>query len=87
MGGGFASTIRISKKEDNMRSKTLSLLLTTVLGTSLLTPSGLAAPGPTIEKEDKVNHHQSSKTNPNFSWDNPGPTSPVLHEGSIKVLA
>ncbi|WP_347548646.1 serine hydrolase [Pseudalkalibacillus hwajinpoensis] len=68
-----------------MRKKTLSLLLTTALGTSLLAPgSGLAAPGPTIEKEGKVNTHQSSKGHPVFSWDNPGPTSPVLHPGSVK---
>ncbi|MGB7998899.1 MAG: serine hydrolase [Anaerobacillus sp.] len=68
-----------------MRRKTLSLLLTTALGTSLLAPgSGLAAPGPTIEKEGKINMHQSRKGHPTFSWDNPGPTSPVLHPGSIK---
>ncbi|MCA0991493.1 serine hydrolase domain-containing protein [Pseudalkalibacillus hwajinpoensis] len=68
-----------------MRRKTLSLLLTTALGTSLLAPgSGLAAPGPTIEKEGKVNMHQSRKAHPAFSWDNPGPTSPVLHPGSYK---
>jgi serine-type D-Ala-D-Ala carboxypeptidase len=67
-----------------MRRKTLSLLLTTALGTSLLAPgSGLAAPGPTIEKEGKINMNQS-KSHPVFSWDNPGPTSPVLHPGSIK---
>ena len=68
-----------------MKRKTLSLLLTTALGTSLLAPgSGLAAPGPTIEKEGKINMHQSRKAHPRFSWDNPGPTSPVLHPGSIK---
>ena len=67
-----------------MRRKTLSLLLTTALGTSLLAPgSGLAAPGPTIEKEGKINMNQS-KSHPAFSWDNPGPTSPVLHPGSYK---
>ncbi|WP_165998256.1 serine hydrolase domain-containing protein [Bacillus sp. Cs-700] len=68
-----------------MRRKTLSLLLTTALGTSLLAPgSGLAAPGPTIENEGKVNLHQSRKAHPTFSWDNPGPTAPVLHPGSYK---
>ena len=67
-----------------MRRKTLSLLLTTALGTSLLAPSALAAPGPTIEKEGKINVNQLSKSHPAFSWDNPGPTSPVLHPGSIK---
>ncbi|MDP4552553.1 serine hydrolase [Alkalihalobacillus macyae] len=71
-----------------MGRKPLSLLLSTVLGMSLLAPSGLAAPGPTIEEKGKVNHHQnhnpSNKAHPNFSWDNPGPTSPVLHKGSFK---
>ena len=67
-----------------MKRKTLSLLLTTALSTSLLAPgSGLAAPGPTIEKAGKVNMSQS-KSHPTFSWDNPGPTSPVLHPGSVK---
>lgn len=67
-----------------MKRKTLSLLLTTALGTSLLAPgSGLAAPGPTIEKAGKINMSQS-KSHPTFSWDNPGPTSPVLHPGSVK---
>ena len=53
------------EEEGTMRRKTLSLLLTTALGTSLLAPgSGLAAPGPTIEKEGKINMHQSRKGHP-----------------------
>jgi serine-type D-Ala-D-Ala carboxypeptidase len=38
--------------------------------------------GPTIEKQ---NHKKSSmKPHPKFSWGTPGPSSPVLHPGSVK---
>lgn len=69
-----------------MRKKTLSVFISTVLGTSLLLPgAGVAAKGPTIEQEGKHNEHQSSKNgHPTFSWDNPGPTSPVLNNGSAR---
>lgn len=69
-----------------MSRKTLSVVLVTVLGTTLLIPgTSLASQGPTIEKEGKHNLNQSSdKGHPVFTWDQPGPTSPVLHPGSIR---
>ncbi|ARI77720.1 serine hydrolase domain-containing protein [Halobacillus mangrovi] len=69
-----------------MSRKTVSVALVTVLGTTLLVPgTSLASEGPTIEKEGKQNLNQSSdKGHPVFTWDQPGPTSPVLHQGSIR---
>ncbi|WP_377887616.1 serine hydrolase [Alkalihalobacillus sp. R86527] len=69
-----------------MRKKTVSVVLSTILGTSLLLPgAGVDAKGPTIEREGKHNQHQTlKKRHPVFSWGNPGPTSPVLHNGSVK---
>ncbi|WP_270180197.1 serine hydrolase [Alkalihalobacillus sp. CinArs1] len=69
-----------------MRKKTMSIVLSTVLGTSLLLPGIEAdAKGPTIETKGKHNQHQSSeKGHPVFSWGEPGPTSAVLHKGSVR---
>lgn len=68
-----------------MKKKTISILMTSVLGASFFIPvQGLATPGPTIEKGVKNNANQPSQSfHPVFSWDRPGPTSPVLHPGSI----
>jgi serine-type D-Ala-D-Ala carboxypeptidase len=38
--------------------------------------------GPTIEKQNQKK--ASLKAHPKFSWGTPGPTSPVLHPGSVK---
>ncbi|MYL55303.1 serine hydrolase [Pontibacillus yanchengensis] len=69
-----------------MKRKTVSIILSTVLVSSLVTPiTGNAANGPTIENHHKKNPHQSSQqAHPNFTWNNPGPSSPVLHPGSIR---
>ncbi|KHE67152.1 serine hydrolase, partial [Halobacillus sp. BBL2006] len=69
-----------------MRRRTLPVLFVTILGTSLLAPNpSLASQGPTIEKGGKVNVNQSSgQGHPVFTWDVPGPTSPVLHPGSVR---
>ncbi|OZU88834.1 serine hydrolase [Virgibacillus indicus] len=37
---------------------------------------------PTIEKQEKKNVQE--KPHPKFSWGTPGPTSPVLHPGSVR---
>ncbi|RDY71064.1 class A beta-lactamase-related serine hydrolase [Halobacillus trueperi] len=69
-----------------LKKKTVSILLTTALGATLLSPNAtLAAPGPTIEKGVKTNVHTNQSTvHPAFSWDQPGPSSPILHPGSVR---
>ncbi len=67
----------------NKRSKTISIAMATVLGTSLLIPAAnyaSADPSPTMEDRDHKKNHEN--VHPTFTWDEPGPTSPVLHPGS-----
>ncbi|SEH98055.1 CubicO group peptidase, beta-lactamase class C family [Halobacillus karajensis] len=69
-----------------MKKKAVSIILTTALGATIFTPTtNFATPGPNIEKGLKGNAHSSpSSVHPVFSWDQPGPSSPVLHPGSIR---
>ncbi|MCA0986933.1 serine hydrolase domain-containing protein [Guptibacillus algicola] len=68
-----------------MRKKTVSVVLSTLLVTSLFQVTHVDAKGPTIEREGKHNQHQSSKNrHPVSTWGEPGPTSPVLHKGSVR---
>ncbi|WP_255574220.1 serine hydrolase [Halobacillus sp. Nhm2S1] len=68
-----------------MKKKTVSILLTTALGATLFIPnSSLASPGPSIEKRVKPNVHANQRTVHPFSWDQPGPSSPILHPGSVR---
>jgi serine-type D-Ala-D-Ala carboxypeptidase len=68
-----------------MKKKPLSIALAAVLGTGVLIPVSFAegnpGPGASIEqREGKAGYQQA---HPVFSWDNPGPISPVLHKGSV----
>lgn len=69
-----------------MKKKPLSIALAAVLGTGLLVPvsfaEGYPGPGSTIEQGDSKSGVQ--KAHPVFSWDKPGPLSPVLHKGSVR---
>ncbi|SDZ93350.1 CubicO group peptidase, beta-lactamase class C family [Thalassobacillus cyri] len=70
-----------------MKKKSMKLALVTVLGASMFTGYGVHAennvpPEPTIEQTDKKNSQRSA--HPVFSWNNPGPVSPVLHPGSVR---
>lgn len=72
-----------------MQKKRMSLLSTVVITSAILFHSTTVMGAnhspihsPTIEvKEEK---EITNVPHPRFSWDNPGPTSPVLHPGSIK---
>lgn len=67
-----------------MKKKPLSIALAAVLSTGVLIPVSFAEgnPGPSMEqREDKGS---SEKVHPVFSWDMPGPLSPVLHKGSVR---
>lgn len=69
-----------------MKKKPLSIALAAVLGTGVLVPvsfaEGYPGPGSTIEQGDHKSGVQ--KAHPVFSWDKPGPLSPVLHKGSVR---
>ncbi|MFD1037084.1 serine hydrolase domain-containing protein [Virgibacillus byunsanensis] len=72
-----------------MRRKTSYITLSAILSTSLLFTSSVgitteAQEGqkPTIEDRDFKKSQE--KPHPIFSWDEPGPSSPVLHPGSVK---
>lgn len=70
------------------RHKTVSIALVTLLSTTtLLMPASYNSsaehndgPSPTIEEKKHKNTY--FKAHSTFSWDEPGPTSPVLHPGS-----
>lgn len=79
--------IELSEKGGfELKKKKVSPLLITTLGATLLIPNTiLAGPGPNIEKGVKTNVHTNSSTvHPAFSWDQPGPSSPILHPGSVR---
>ncbi|MBP1948033.1 serine hydrolase domain-containing protein [Virgibacillus litoralis] len=70
-----------------MRRKLSYITLSVIVSTSFLATTGLPAsadkaPNPTIEKKDKKNVQE--KAHPKFGWGIPGPTSPILHPGSVK---
>jgi serine-type D-Ala-D-Ala carboxypeptidase len=69
-----------------MKKKPLSIALAAVLGTGVLVPvsfaEGYPGPGSSIEQGDTKSGIQ--KAHPVFSWDKPGPLSPVLHKGSVR---
>lgn len=70
-----------------MKKKSMKLALVTVLGASMFTGYGVQAennvpPEPTIEQKDKKNSQRGA--HPVFTWNNPGPVSPVLHPGSVR---
>jgi serine-type D-Ala-D-Ala carboxypeptidase len=69
-----------------MNKKPLTIALAAVLGTGVLIPvsfaEGYPGPGSTIEQREGKN--ATEKAHPVFSWDKPGPLSPVLHNGSVK---
>ncbi|MFB4167764.1 serine hydrolase [Virgibacillus sp. JSM 102003] len=70
-----------------MRRKLSYITLSVIVSTSFFATTGLPisadkAPNPTIEKKDKKNVQE--KAHPKFGWSTPGPTSPILHPGSIK---
>nr|WP_246206750.1 serine hydrolase domain-containing protein [Virgibacillus ihumii] len=62
---------------------TLSLLvLTPLFSVNNISVEANELPKPAMEKPaNKLIHEQA---HPNFSWGNPGPSSPVLHPGSIR---
>ncbi|MGP4073283.1 serine hydrolase [Piscibacillus sp. B03] len=66
------------------RHKTISYALATILGTTLFIPSTIDTfaedRSPTME--DRDHKKRTQVVHPNFTWDEPGPTSPVLHPGS-----
>ncbi|WP_101846971.1 serine hydrolase domain-containing protein [Halobacillus sp. Marseille-P3879] len=72
-----------------MNKKAASIILPTVILTSLLYPiqeersvQANELNKPTMEER---NHKKSQeKPHPNFRWSDPGPSSPVLHPGSVK---
>ncbi|GAM12952.1 serine hydrolase domain-containing protein [Mesobacillus selenatarsenatis] len=70
-----------------MKNKRLSIAIAAaVLGTGVMIPVSFAegnqAPGASIEqREGKGGFKQ---VHPIFSWDKPGPLSPVLHKGSVR---
>ncbi|MEC5422923.1 serine hydrolase [Virgibacillus sp. C22-A2] len=69
----------------NLSIVSLSMVLTSsMLFTSVVpvTADQGSTQNPTIEKQD--NKKAQKQPHPQFSWSNPGPTSPVLHAGSIK---
>ncbi|WP_210365797.1 serine hydrolase domain-containing protein [Bacillus sp. REN3] len=68
-----------------MKKRHLSIALAAVLCTGAIIPAAYAAngqgPGPSMEtREVKAG---SPKAHLVFSWDSPGPISPVLHKGSV----
>ncbi|MFG6113552.1 serine hydrolase [Halobacillus sp. MO56] len=70
-----------------MKKKSMKLALVTVLGASMFTGYGVQAennvpPELTIEQKDKKNSQRGA--HPVFTWNNPGPVSPVLHPGSVR---
>lgn len=69
-----------------MKKKPLSIVLASLLGTGVLIPVSFAEenvnPAPSIEQREVKAGVQ--KPHPAFSWDNPGPISPVLHKGSVR---
>ncbi|WP_028784533.1 serine hydrolase domain-containing protein [Thalassobacillus devorans] len=70
-----------------MKKKVMKLALVTVLGASMFAGFGVEAednrpPEPTIEQKGKKNSLRSA--HPVFTWNKPGPVSPVLHTGSVR---
>ncbi|CEG25474.1 serine hydrolase domain-containing protein [Bacillus sp. B-jedd] len=69
-----------------MKKTPLILALSAVMATGAIVPAfaeeGNQNPGPSIEQREGKAGFQ--KAHPVFSWDNPGPLSPVLHKGSIR---
>ncbi|GEL78572.1 serine hydrolase domain-containing protein [Tenuibacillus multivorans] len=71
----------------NRINKTISITLVTLLGVTLfMSPQNASSaddkeePTPTMEERNHKNTHYQA--HPSFTWDEPGPTSPVLHPGS-----
>lgn len=61
----------------------LSIIVSTAFfATTELHTDADRVPNPTIEKNEKKKVQE--KVHPEFSWGTPGPTSPILHPGSIK---
>ncbi|MCG1021882.1 serine hydrolase domain-containing protein [Sutcliffiella horikoshii] len=70
-----------------MKKKTVSIALTAVLTTSLLggpLNTTIFAEGGKSKTEMKDSKINSSAVHPVFTWNNPAPSSPVLHPGSAK---
>ncbi|WP_059172350.1 serine hydrolase domain-containing protein [Bacillus sp. FJAT-27445] len=69
-----------------MKKKPLAITLSAVLCTGALLPvyalAGNQGQGATIEQREE--NSGSQRAHPIFSWDRPGPLSPVLHRGSIR---
>ncbi|MCM3705883.1 MULTISPECIES: serine hydrolase [Cytobacillus] len=74
-------------KGGTMKNKTMLVALSAALGTSLFIPAAYPASAQSAEgvkptMEMKNNKDVKHKIHPVFSWDRPGPSSPILHPGS-----
>lgn len=69
-----------------MKKKPLTIALAAVLGTGVMIPVSFAEgyPGPGSTIEQREGKTATEKAHPVFSWDKPGPLSPVLHNGSVR---
>ncbi|MGA9225843.1 MAG: serine hydrolase [Mesobacillus sp.] len=69
-----------------MKKKPLTIALAAVLGTGVMIPVSFAEgyPGPGSTIEQREGKTSTEKAHPVFSWDKPGPLSPVLHNGSVR---
>ncbi|WP_175502122.1 serine hydrolase domain-containing protein [Cytobacillus oceanisediminis] len=75
------------RKGGSMKHKTKLIALSAALSTSLFIPAAYPASAqsaegvkPTMERKD--HKEVKYKSHPIFSWDRPGPISPILHPGS-----
>ncbi|WP_079525205.1 serine hydrolase domain-containing protein [Halobacillus hunanensis] len=72
-----------------MKKETSLLTILVMLSVSIMLPANSERSvmageknQPTIEKQEKKQTQE--RAHPKFSWGNPGPSSPILHPGSIK---
>ncbi|CAG9620930.1 serine hydrolase domain-containing protein [Sutcliffiella rhizosphaerae] len=67
-----------------MKKKTVSITLAALLGTTIIHAPIFAQEGAKPSNSSMASNNPSANVHPVFTWNNPAPSSPVLHPGSAR---